>query len=313
MLPPSHRSLKEAEFRLTQVLHPKFHGGNVSPKQAMEYGQQLFEFSDALLSSPALVSFCTDQASTPAMKKQMLEKLLGGKVDAPLLAELATLMDARWRTPEDYVLAVESLGVHCVITSLNHDHRARKVEGELFQLATAMKHEPEASNYLSNHNEPVAARTQLVRKILDGKADPAAVLLAERATINPTAGRFRATLNNVVAKIAASRDLTVAKVFAPVELTDHQLKRLQELLTKKYGREVEINVSVDPAVIGGLRVEVGDRVLDDTYRARLYDAERRFAEGAVVPSGFDGQLSLDGPMNLNVESSGLEFVNAGVR
>jgi len=277
LTPPSNRSLEAAEARFYHLLHPQH--GHVSAKQAMEYGEQLFTVADALTGSPSLLAFCTDQASSPTMKRQMLDRLLRGKVDLPLVTELADLMDARWRIAPDLITAIESLGVFCVISSLNHDHRARKVEGELFQLATAMKAEPEASNFLSNHNEPVESRLHLLHTLLDGKSDPATLLLAERATINPMAGRFRATLNSVVAKIASSRELAVAKVTSPIELTDHQLKRLQKLLTKKYGQEVEVNVSVDPSVIGGLRVEVGDRVLDDTYRARLYDAERRFAEG----------------------------------
>ena len=297
MLAPSNRSLAAAEARFDNLLHPKHEGrlhkhlgilpdsGHLKPREALEYGDQLFTFADALIANPALVAFCTDSASTPQMKRQMLDRLLGGKMDLPLVVELENLMDARWRTSADLVTAVESLGVHCVISSINHDHRTRKVEGELFQLATAMKAEPEASNYLSNPNEPVEARRHLVQTILKGKADPATLLLAERATINPTAGRFRATLNEMVAKIAASRELAVAKVTSPIELSDHQLKRLEQLLTRKYGKPVEVNVSVDPNVIGGLRVEVGDRVLDDTYRARLYDAERRFSQGHRVALG----------------------------
>jgi len=302
LLAPSNSSLKAAEARFDVLLHPKPHGilhrDHVSPKQSLEYAQQLFAFADALIANPALLAFCTDQASTPAMKRKMLDRLLEGKVDLPLVAEIAELLEARWRTPQDLTTAVECLGVYCAISSINHDHRSHKVEGELFQLATAMKSAPDASNFLSNHTEPLASRIQLVNSLLAGKADPATLLLAQRATTNPLAGRFRATLNDVLSKIATSRDLVVAKVFSPIELSDHQTKRLQQLLTKKYGREVEINVSVDPAVIGGLRVEVGDRVLDDTYRARLYDAERHFAEGARIPGDLEAESFLNARMEL---------------
>jgi len=285
LLPPSLSSLHQAEAKFDTLLRAK-HRAAGNAQHCFEYADQMFAFADALMASPALVAFCTDQASSSSMKRKMLDRLLKGKVDLPLVVELADLLDARWRTPNDLVTAVESLGLYCVISGLNADHRARKVEGELFQFATALKSEPEASNYLSNPNEPVAARRHLVQTLLTAKkADPATILLAERSTIYPTAGRFRATLNLIIGKIAASRDLTVAKVTSPTELTNQQLKRLQQLLTKKYGKEVEVNVSVDPGVLGGLRIEVGDRVLDDTYRARLYDAERRFANGTNFANG----------------------------
>jgi F-type H+-transporting ATPase subunit delta len=120
----------------------------------------------------------------------------------------------------------------------------------------------------------------MVNSLLAGKADLATLLIAQRATTNLTGGRFRANINHVVGKFAESRSLTVARVVSPIELTDAQVKRLERLLYKKYGLHIEANVSIDPAAIGGLRVEVGDRVLDDTVRARLYDAERHFANPA---------------------------------
>ena len=51
----------------------------------------------------------------------------------------------------------------------------------------------------------------------------------------------------------------------------------QAALARQYGRPVHLNVVVDPEVIGGMRVEIGDDVIDGTVASRLDDARRRLA------------------------------------
>ena len=60
-------------------------------------------------------------------------------------------------------------------------------------------------------------------------------------------------------------------------LTDEQIARLSDLLQKRYGRPVDVHVGIDPEVLGGLRVRVGDELLDDTVARRLHDVRRRLS------------------------------------
>ena len=64
---------------------------------------------------------------------------------------------------------------------------------------------------------------------------------------------------------------------AAVLPTSAQLERLTRLLTAAYGRPVRINVAVDPEVVGGLRVAVGDEIVDATVLSRLDEVRRRLA------------------------------------
>jgi len=56
-----------------------------------------------------------------------------------------------------------------------------------------------------------------------------------------------------------------------------QLGRLGRILAQAYGKEVQLNFTVDPAVIGGLHIKVGDDVVDATVLSRMTDARRRMA------------------------------------
>ena len=53
--------------------------------------------------------------------------------------------------------------------------------------------------------------------------------------------------------------------------------RLATALGRKYGRDIQLNVIVDPNVVGGVRVDIGDEVIDGTIAARLDEAQRRIA------------------------------------
>jgi F-type H+-transporting ATPase subunit delta len=73
------------------------------------------------------------------------------------------------------------------------------------------------------------------------------------------------------------RRKVVASVTSGSALTDAQRDRLTALLGEAYGSSIQLNVTVDPAVIGGLRVQVGSDVVDSTVLSRLADARRRLA------------------------------------
>jgi len=60
-----------------------------------------------------------------------------------------------------------------------------------------------------------------------------------------------------------------AEITSAFELSDAQVKELVATLEKKFGRKLNPSVTVDPALIGGVRVLVGDEVLDTSVRAKL--------------------------------------------
>ena len=61
------------------------------------------------------------------------------------------------------------------------------------------------------------------------------------------------------------------------DLAEHDAQRLQDALARQYSRPVHLNVVVDPDVIGGMRVAIGDDVIDGTVANRLDDARRQLA------------------------------------
>jgi F-type H+-transporting ATPase subunit delta len=68
---------------------------------------------------------------------------------------------------------------------------------------------------------------------------------------------------------AAARGEVTADVTSAEPLNSDQLKKLAETLKAKIGKTVTLNEHVDPALIGGLVVKVGSRMIDSSLRTKL--------------------------------------------
>ena len=67
---------------------------------------------------------------------------------------------------------------------------------------------------------------------------------------------------------------TIARVSVARPLTADQLARIKAQLVRIYGVAIDVRVDVDPEVLGGVRIEVGDEIIDGTIQTRLNQARR---------------------------------------
>lgn len=88
-------------------------------------------------------------------------------------------------------------------------------------------------------------------------------------------GHHAARLADEFVEIIVTRqNRYIAKVTSAVALSQAQLERLSRTLNKIYNRQLKLDVSIDTAVLGGMRVQIGDEVIDGTVGTRLDDLER---------------------------------------
>jgi F-type H+-transporting ATPase subunit delta len=81
-----------------------------------------------------------------------------------------------------------------------------------------------------------------------------------------------------LARLAAERrNRLVAVVTSAVPLSDVQRDRLARSLAKLYGKELHLNLDVDPDVLGGIRVQIGDEVINGSLADRIDEVSRRMA------------------------------------
>jgi F-type H+-transporting ATPase subunit delta len=122
----------------------------------------------------------------------------------------------------------------------------------------------------------VADKQGLVRSLLDGKVDAATLLLVAQAVSGAHLTLTQA-IDDFVELAARTRNRVVALVRVAQPLAEDEEKRLAAALSAQYDGAVHLNTVVDPSVLGGIHVTVGDEVIDGTLSSRLDDASRRLA------------------------------------
>jgi ATP synthase F1 delta subunit len=118
-----------------------------------------------------------------------------------------------------------------------------------------------------------------IGKVVDG-ADERLVrfleLLAERHRM-PVLFRIRRVFDQLWAE---ENKLLPVTITSAVELDKDTVKRIGKRIEEQTGRRVELSATVDPDVIGGLSMRVGNMILDSTVRSRLERLRREVASAA---------------------------------
>jgi F-type H+-transporting ATPase subunit delta len=130
---------------------------------------------------------------------------------------------------------------------------------------------------LDDRSAPVALRQQLVSDLLSGRAGDDTLALARRA-VSAAKLSFETAIGGYLTVAAAIRARAIATVTVARPMTPEQDRRLQAALERQLGRQVTLHVIVDPSVVGGARVQVGDEVIEGTVAGRLAAAEKQLTQ-----------------------------------
>lgn len=241
---------------------------------AARIGDDLFNVAGLLRAEPGLRRVATDVSVAAEAKQGLLRQLLEGKVDQVTLEVVEAALARRWTATRDLADTLEHLGEVAVVRSAGDD--SGRLADELFVVAQTVNGTPDLRDALSDPARSAEDKQALVRSLLEGKALPATVALVEQALEGTyrTVGVALSNYQEVAAQVHGERVATV-RVAHPLSDTDR--RRLHDALSRQYDRPVHLNVIVDPDVIGGIRVEIGNHVIDGTVSSRLDDARRRLA------------------------------------
>ncbi|MGW4976151.1 F0F1 ATP synthase subunit delta [Streptomyces mirabilis] len=217
----------------------------------------------------------TDPAQAGEAKAELAQRLLGGQVGGSTADLVTGLVRSRWSQPRDLVDTLEELASIADLTAAQRANALDDVEDELFRFGRIVASNTELRAALTDRTASKAAKSELLHSLLGGRANPTTERLVTRLVAAPRGRSLEAGLESLSKLAAERRNRMVAVVTSAVPLSDGQKQRLGAALAKLYGRPMHLNLDVDPEVVGGIRVQVGDEIIDGAVADRLEDARRR--------------------------------------
>ena len=152
---------------------------------------------------------------------------------------------------------------------LARDEQALPAWSEMLRLAATIVADARIAAALDNPRLDTGAKESLLLSIggdrFNGEARNFIRVLveAERVMLLPQIAAMFETLKNEAEATAK------AMIESAFELSPSQVTELQQALEKRFGKKIETTVTVNPDLIGGARVTVGDAVLDGSVQAKL--------------------------------------------
>ncbi|WP_040160427.1 F0F1 ATP synthase subunit delta [Nigerium massiliense] len=237
---------------------------------------ELFDIVDALNSTPALRRSLADQSAPAAARQGLVMDIFGGKVSEGALAVLAESTNLRWGSGASLAGALEREGVRAALLAAEAEGDLDEAENQLFKVGRLVEANHDLRAALADQRMPVDGRQDLLSGLISDRVLASVAGLARRAVL-ARERTFDLTLESYLKLAAELRQRSIAVVEVAHPLTGDQEERLRSVLSRQIGRDLTLRVIVDPAVLGGVRVTIGDEVIEGTVAGRLNDARRKLS------------------------------------
>jgi F-type H+-transporting ATPase subunit delta len=271
------------------------------PATAEQIGDQLFAVVRLFDSEHGLRRALADPSKPGAEKATVVRRLLHGKVSEATEGLVADAVASRWATPGDFAdaleqLAIESFTISAQLTPGGTTPRTPRgasdgeanvsdarqsstlddMEDDLFRFGRVVSGQPGLRSALIGPTTP-EAKASLLGNLLAAKVSGPSLSLITEVLTHPRGRPPQAALDLAAGIAARRREQLLAVVRVATELSAAQRQRLIATLQAVYGQGVHLNVVLDPTVIGGVSVQIGDELIDGTAAGRLAAVRRKLA------------------------------------
>jgi F-type H+-transporting ATPase subunit delta len=226
----------------------------------------LFALAELIQQQPRLRKTLGDIGIPDEAKQGLMRSLLQKRVDEATLRLLDSLIvedGVAWRLPT----VLEDLAVQAVLAQADHEGSLAEVEDQLFRFARLLEAQPRLRGAFTDPVLPDEQKVALVDDLLGGRAEEATLVLlrGEVTQQGDPVERIQALAD----RAAARRDRVMVEARTAVELDDERKEKLAGALSRLVGKTVDLEVVVDPDVMGGVAARMGDEIIDGTVRRRL--------------------------------------------
>lgn len=236
-------------------------------------GEQLLSAALVVNGSHELRAALADDTAKDSDRVGIVRAVFG-EYTKPARAILEALATSRWSSEDDLVAGIEELGIRALASSAP---KGLSIDDELFEFGVAVTSNSELELALGSKLGSVEGKVALVDALLKGKASEQTIAILKALLAQPRGRRIAELIRYAATIVADESGNGIATVTVANELEPEQRDRLETALSKQYGRDVRLNVVVDPVILGGMRVQVGSEVIDGTISNRIADLRIRLA------------------------------------
>jgi F-type H+-transporting ATPase subunit delta len=265
----SRGSLASVRARLADLT------GDSDEAALQQLSGELFSVVTLLAGPGGIRRTLSDPAIDAGRKERFVDQLFGDHVSATTVDVLKQIARTRWSEPRDVVDALENLAVETALVHAERDGQLDEVEDGLFRFERILASEHALRAALTDRNLPADRKLELLHRLLDGKVADTTFALVQRAVLSPRGRTVERVLRDYSELAASRRERLIARVTRAVALSEDQQVRLTEALRASTGEDIRLQLIVDPGLIGGVTVRIGDEQIDGSVLRHLTEARRQ--------------------------------------
>lgn len=259
---------REAQNNVAEKLDELIRTSGDTVAVAAQVGTELFLVVDQLDLDRSLRVAVANNALDAEQREGILLAVFGDKVAEPTGQVLRAVARQAWSSTRDLRAGLVGLGRRALLLGAEEQDQLEQVEGELFQLSVLLENEKELSQLLSDRTAGAQQKRGLLANVIYGKVTMFTEALALQVIGRPERNPID-DLAAVAAQVADMRGKAVARVTSAEALDASQREALAGKLKDLYGQEMAIHSEVDPSLLGGMIIRVGDEEIDGSTRGKL--------------------------------------------
>lgn len=259
---------REALAQVSGLIDDKIRNSDNVVAYAAQTGTEIFDTVDALDADRSLRVAVAESSWKSAQRVGIMNQVFGGKVADSTLEVLSAAAERVWSTPREMRTGLVLLGRRALLRGAESEGQLGQVEDELFQLSRVLNREGKLSQLLSDRTETAERKRGLLASVLYGKVSKYTEALALQVIGRPEHNPAD-DIKALAVEAAALTGRTAAHVTSAESLNEGQQSALAEKLERIYGQKISIHSEVDPSLLGGVVIRVGDEVIDGSTRGKL--------------------------------------------
>lgn len=237
----------------------------------------LYATCDLLDREKALREALSDAGRPERTRAEIAEQLLNGRVGAMAVEVVGSAVRQRWSSAQDLVTGLRILADRSALIVASDNGTLDATEDQIFRIGRIVAGSATLQSALTDPAISTAAKTGIINDLLAGKVTETTALVVGFALSHLDGRRVEQAIDELVDLAAEQRQRVVAVVKVARPLDAGLTERMAAALSRLTGRNVSVNVIVDPSVLGGAHVTIAGEVIDGTVATRLAEAQRLIA------------------------------------